>query len=68
MLPILAMDLEAIACQKGDAWQNSATAAAARMRGRDGFFTIQLNATDAATIQVRWQQPDCCATRLPGPL
>ena len=62
------MDLEAVARQKGDAWQNSAAVAAARMRGRDGFFTIQLNAADAATVQVRSQQPSCSMTRPPGSL
>jgi len=52
-LPIVAMDLHAIACQPADAWQRSASSAAARMRGPDGFFTVQLTAADAAIVQVR---------------
>ncbi len=58
-LLVAAMDLAAIAGQKGDAWHNSAAAAAARMRGTEGFFIFRVNAADAATLQVRVQQSGC---------
>jgi len=55
---IIAMDLQAIARQTGDAWQQSATSAAARMRRPDGFCTVRLSAEDAAIMQVcRGQAP-----------
>ena len=54
VLPIEPMDSEAIASLEADAWQNLADAASARMRRRyeNGFCTVQLNAADAATVQV----------------
>jgi len=55
VLTMVVLDLQAIAGRRGDAWQSSAAAAAARMRGPDGFFTIQLDAGDAATVQVGQQ-------------
>ncbi len=59
------MDLEAVACQEGDAWHNSAAAAAARMRGPDGFLIFRLDAASAATVQVGCEQPGC-SIRLPA--
>ena len=51
------MDLDAIAGQERDASHNSAAAAAARMRGPDGFLICRLDAAAAATVQVgSWQQ------------
>ena len=43
---------EAVACREGDAWQNVAAAAAARMRGPDGFMMFRLDAAAATTLQV----------------
>ena len=40
MLPSAAMDLQAIAGQKADAWQKSASATSARMRSPEGFCTV----------------------------
>ena len=53
MLPSAAMDLQAIAGQKADAWQKSASATSARMRSPEGFCTVQLTDADAAIMQVR---------------
>ena len=52
VLGMVAMDLEAVACREGDVWQNVAAAAAARMRGPDGFMMFRLDAAAATTLQV----------------
>ena len=63
---MIAMDLQAIAHQTGDAWQTSATTAAARMRGPDGFLTVKLSAADAAIVQVIRRQQQRCPCCLPA--